>query len=253
MTTELVYFAVTLVLTTAVAGSLMVVMWTGGQVYHSVLGGWARWGPIAAAVLAMAAIAIALRVDAVAEADGRIVEKLAEARAPGLDDVFSLVTRMGDVIPSYTIAAALAIALMVSTRRLLTPWLLILVVVIEIALQFLLADHVFENVTIDVVEPMVPLDGAGSNPSGATARLFTLFLVAAAICRPDHQRAARAFLVAGAVITLVEVISRLYLGRHLILDIFGGLFLGLVLTISAAAVVAALAPLERRLAGRVTW
>jgi membrane-associated phospholipid phosphatase len=156
-------------------------------------------------------------------------------------------------VPTYTIASALAIALMVSTHRLLTPWLLIAVVVVEIALQFLLADHLFENVTIDVVEPMVPLGGAGSNPSGATARLFTLFMVAAAICRPDHQRVARRLVVAGAVITLVEVISRLYLGRHLVLDIFGGLFLGLILTLSTAAMVDALAPLERRLGGRVTW
>lgn len=253
MTTEWLYFAVTFVMTVAVGGATAMVAWSDRRADDAELADPSRWLPLAVGVVLLVAVAVILRVRAFAEADGRIVEQLADARSAGLDDVFSLVTRIGDMVPTYTIAASLAIGLMVSTRRVLSPMLLILLVPVELGLQFFLADHVFQGLTIDDVEPLVPLGGAGSNPSGATARLLSVFLVAAALCRPAHRFAAKVFVVTGAIVTLIEVISRLYLGRHLLTDIIGGLLLGVCLAIVAGAVANALAPVERRLASRVPW
>lgn len=77
----------------------------------------------------------------------------------------------------------------------------------------------------------VPVGGEGYVPSGSIARITSLVLVGALLLRANDRRASRSLLTVGAVVLVLvlEAISRLYLGRHLVLDVIGGFALGLAL------------------------
>lgn len=246
MKTELVYFGLTLATLVGVLAAVLVVAWSD-RGHDAPAVSVRRWLPLGAAVAALLIVGLMLKVGWIAERDASIVAELASGRSAGLDDLVSLITRMGDVVFSYLVAGALTIGLALGGRRPVSALVLPLVVVVELAIQFLLADHLLVGFTVDEIRPNVPVGGAGSHPSGATARLFALFLVAAMMCRSTNPRAARALLVTGTVATFVEIVTRLYLGRHLVLDIIGGLLLGAALVIVATAVATWSHPADRRL------
>jgi hypothetical protein len=136
---------------------------------------------------------------------------------------------MGDLIPSFTIATVLAILLFRRSQS-LTAWLLPVVVLAEVTIQSAWLDT-FHDFTIAQVFPFITIGGTDGIPSGSMARLLSVFVLAAVLWGPHDARAARRIIDIGAVVIFVELVSRLYLARHLLADIVGGLLLGIVLSI----------------------
>ncbi len=69
----------------------------------------------------------------------------------------------------------------------------------------------------------------GSYPSGGTARVVAMFGMAAflfAVRRPLRRRASVALFTVVALLVFAEGFSRLYLGRHWLWDVVGGLLVG---------------------------
>lgn len=176
------------------------------------------------------------QVREVAQLDGHIIDELAKSRSVTLTQIMSFVTTMGDAIPTFMIGAVLALIIYCQVRRTWLVILLPLVVLVELAIQIAMSKS-FDVVTAADVVPHLIEGGSGSLPSGSVARLFSLFFVAAHICGSRQQRVARRLATLGSVLVLVQIISRLYLARHLVGDIVGGLALGLALERLGASVV----------------
>ncbi|MBA3782973.1 MAG: phosphatase PAP2 family protein [Nocardioides sp.] len=175
------------------------------------------------------------QVRGIAVIDGRAVEKLSTARGDVLVQVFRVLTTMGDAVPCMVIAGSLAIVLMRLPGIGLWPFALPVLVLVQLLLQFAY-DHVFAAFTLTDVMPGLSIDGSGSVPSGSVARFLSIFLVAEMIrrrARPDSPPSPLP--TVGAVLVLVELVTRLYLGRHLLADILGGLLLGVLLVLAAGA------------------
>ncbi|HWT32976.1 MAG TPA: phosphatase PAP2 family protein [Microbacterium sp.] len=81
------------------------------------------------------------------------------------------------------------------------------------------------------VRPGLALGGAGPIPSGSISRLYVVFVLGAALWTRYSSRTAAGFLLTGQALLLIELTSRLYLGRHFLVDIAGGLLLGVLLLI----------------------
>jgi hypothetical protein len=197
---------------------------------------------LASAVL-LAGLAALYRIEAVAEADGRAVRVLSEGRGEVLVQVCRVITTMGDAVPALTLAGVLALWLLRVPGTGYWPMLLPVVVLAELLLQFGYT-QVFDPLTLADVSPGTVIDGSGSIPSGAVARLFAMFLVAAMI---RHRSASpvepRDWLsTVGSCLVLLELMTRLLLGRHLLADILGGLLLGSFLALVAGLLIG-LAPL----------
>jgi membrane-associated phospholipid phosphatase len=194
-------------------------------------------GALASAVL-LAGLAAVYRIEAVAEADGRVIKVLSGMRGEALVQVCRVVTTMGDAVPSLTLAGVLALWLLRVPGTGYWPLILPVVVFVELLLQFGFA-HAFDPLTLADVSPDTVVDGSGSIPSGAVARLLSLFLVAATIQHRSSRSAARSdwLPTLGSCLVLVELVTRLLLGRHLLADIVGGLLLGIVLALAAGALV----------------
>lgn len=175
------------------------------------------------------------RVRAVAEADGTLVKSLSALRSPVLVQVFRVVTTMGDVIPCLIIAGALGIYLYRFTSTSIWALTLPVLVLLEVFLQIGFA-HLFHPITLTDVMPRIVIDRSGSIPSGSVARLLSLTLVAAMVRAGATGKTGRAIPTTGAIVVFIELISRLYLGRHLVGDLFGGLLLGVLLSLGVAAV-----------------
>jgi|GEM_PF-4734480 len=192
----------------------------------------------AAAAVMLAGLGGLYRVRAVAEADGTLVKSLSTLRSPVLVQVFRVVTTMGDVIPCLIIAGALGIYLYRVTGT--SVWVLGLpaMVLLEVFVQIGVA-HVFHPFTLTDVMPHIVIDGSGSIPSGSVARLLSLTLVAAMIRVGATGNAGRAIPTTGAIVVFIELISRLYLGRHLVGDLLAGLSLGVLLSLGVAVVLRA--------------
>lgn len=185
------------------------------------------------ALAALCLLILLLKVHAYNSADARLVALLAETRSSGLISVFSFVTTMGDVVPTLLIATALAMALYWRTggwgRALVLP----LVILVEVGLQFSIA-QLFNPPVLANIDPVLSVGGAGPIPSGSVARLFATFFIAAYLWHDHDSSVGRRLRLTGAIITLVELVSRLYLGRHFVSDIAGGLLLGVLLVSSFA-------------------
>lgn len=77
--------------------------------------------------------------------------------------------------------------------------------------------------------PEVVLGGIGTVPSGSVARLFSVFVLAGLLISATHPRVGRNMITVGGALVLVQAVTRLYLGRHLLGDIVGGALLGVAL------------------------
>lgn len=206
----------------------------------------------AAAVL-LAGVAALYRVEAVAEVDGHGVKLLSAGRGPVLVEVCRVITTMGDAVPSLTIAGVLALWLLRVPGTGYWPLLLPVVVFAELLLQFGYA-AVFGPLTLADVSPGTVVDGSGSIPSGSVARLLSVFLVAAMIRhRSSYSVQSRDWLpTVGSCLVLVELMTRLLLGRHLLADIVGGLLLGCFLALGAGLLIGFGSARPVMLGGKVT-
>lgn len=227
MTTHLLWFVVVLGAGLTVVGSV----WIAGA---STPPGGSRSGLRTSGTIAVGSalvlvfLALLYRVHAVARADARVVARLVPERKTTLDGLLSIVTTMGDLVPSFIIAGILEILVYRRTTR-WTAWLLPLVVLVQVAIQTAFLDT-FRDPTIAQIAPGITLGASDGIPSGSMARLLSVFLVAALLWRPVGVTAARRLTDLGAVLVFVELITRVYLARHFLADIVGGLLLGIVLT-----------------------
>jgi undecaprenyl-diphosphatase len=91
-----------------------------------------------------------------------------------------------------------------------------------------------QHYLIDIVHGPFPphataIGPTGSYPSGGTARVVAMFGMAAflfAVRRPHRRRTAVALFTIVSLLVLAEGFSRLYLGRHWLWDVVGGLLVG---------------------------
>jgi hypothetical protein len=199
-----------------------------------------RTAALAALALAvlLAGLAALYRIEAVADADGGAVKVLSGGRGEVLVQVCRVITTMGDAVPSLTLAGVLALWLLRVRGTGYWALLLPVVVLVELLLQFAYA-HAFDPLTLADVSPATVVDGSGSIPSGSVARLLSLFLVAAMIRRrsANHADSADWLPTLGGCLVLVELMTRLLLGRHLLADIVGGLLLGSFLALVAGLLI----------------
>lgn len=183
-----------------------------------------------------AVLCVLLRIHAYASLDAKIVDSLARERSDALTTIFKLVTTLGDLVPSLLLAFLVGMGLWLTqrvSRRIVVA--IPTVVLIEIALQFLLI-RLFRDPTIGQLEPHLSLGAAGAAPSGATARLLILSLFASRIVGASgHIRRGPAVLAPSMV--LIEVTSRLYLGRHFVTDIAAGLSTGVLVFLVAYPII----------------
>lgn len=167
------------------------------------------------------------KIHRIAEIDSRLAVELVADRSTALTQVMTIVTESGDVVPTFALSATLALVFYLRTNQ-IRAWLLPVVVFIQVVLQdgFL---HVVHDWTLLEVSPGISIGGSDGIPSGAMSRLLAIFAVAAFMWRPKAPIVAQRLLMVGAVVVLVELITRIYLGRHLLADIAGGLLLGVML------------------------
>lgn len=182
----------------------------------------------AASLVLLLVLAAVWRSRAVARADGSVVAVLTRERGATLDKVMSVITTMGDMVPSFTIATVLALLIYMQGKHRYLPWALPLLILVQLVIQFAFS-HVFHDVDVQQVRPRLPLGGFGTIPSGSVSRLLGVFLVAGLLWRSHDQVGARRLVTLGGILVVIETVTRLYLARHLLADILGGLFLGVFL------------------------
>lgn len=182
---------------------------------------------ILASAAALVVLALVWRIRRVADLDASVISLLAAKRNSVVTEVMTVVTTIGDPIPSFTIAAVLAVIVYLRGRHRVLPVLIPLAVVVELAAQILIT-NVFHDVTVAQLHPGLPLGGGGTIPSGSVARLFSIFLIAALLLGARSARA-HGLVALGSALVTIQLVSRLYLGRHLLADILGGLLLGIIL------------------------
>jgi membrane-associated phospholipid phosphatase len=191
--------------------------------------------PMRVAVLCAAAVALILlgglwRVRPIANADATVVEKLANSRGDELVMLMKAFTTIGDAIPSLVIAGMLALLVHQQGHHRILCFALPLLVLVELLFQNGMGS-VFHDFTIGRLSPGTPEGGIGTIPSGSVARLSSLFLAAACMWWSTDERGGRRLVGIGSCLLVLQTVSRLYLGRHLVADIVGGLLLGLLLTL----------------------
>lgn len=183
-------------------------------------------------VVVLVALCVLVRLRAYDRLDAGVVGELALARSPGLVAIFTVVTTIGDVVPSLLLATVVGIALFARERRLDVALILPVAMAVQLLLQELLGH--LAGVDIAEVRPALALGGAGPIPSGSIARLYVVFVLGAVLWTRHSARTAAGFLLAGQALLLIELTSRLYLGRHFLVDIVGGLLLGVLLLLGGS-------------------
>lgn len=236
------FFLWSLVLTAAALGvswtmRLAETGWVGGRQLHfrAIIAG--------ASLLALLALAALYKIRAVADLDARVIRALAGSRGETVTLLMTSLTTLGDAIPSFVIAGMLATIIYRQGRHRVLCFALPLMVFAELAIQIGIG-KVFDDVTISQLFSQIPLGGAGNIPSGSVARLSSLFLVAACLWHSHDARGSSRLVSLGGALLILQIVSRLYLGRHLMADIAGGLLLGLFLSVVVTAVVPARRPDE---------
>jgi membrane-associated phospholipid phosphatase len=194
-------------------------------------------GPLSMRVAAFATVAVALillgglwKVRPIAKIDTWVLEKLANSRGDEVVRLMTAFTTIGDAIPSLVIAGILAVLVHQQGHHRILCFALPVLVLVELVLQNGMG-VVFHDLTIGRLSPDTPVGGVGTIPSGSVARLSSLFLVAACMWYPTNERGSRRLVGLGSSLLVLQIVSRLYLGRHLVADIAGGLLLGLLLTL----------------------
>jgi membrane-associated phospholipid phosphatase len=181
------------------------------------------------AAVSLLALGLLYRLRPVAVADAHVISYLSRDRGHVLDSIMLVVTTMGDVVPSFTIAGILALVVFRRTGR-AVAWLLPAVILVELLVQSAML-HAVNSYTVGRIYADLPLGGSDGIPSGSTARLLSVFVLAAMLLLPRSAKGAAVVLDIGLSLVFVEVVTRLYLGRHLLADIVGGLLLGLLLCV----------------------
>jgi membrane-associated phospholipid phosphatase len=149
-------------------------------------------------------------------------------------------TAIGGFPQSIAVGVAVAVAVSLRLRHPL-PLLLAAAVPAEIRLQQLLDGLV--NSTRPPAETSI--GPAGGFPSGGSARVLLAYGMAAYFLTrllPGRRSAVAAWTVV-ALLTFAEGYSRLYLGRHWVVDVLGGWAFGALLLALVVLVSIALAPL----------
>ena len=229
-----IWCALTLVLSVAIGVTLQLAesTWTGG-VLASLR---ARTVGLVASAVALLAFALVLKLEAVARADGSVVRLLSHSRGDTLVKIMTILTTLGDAIPSFTLATMLAVIVYRQGRHPLAWALLPVVVLAELLVQVGMT-NTFGDLTIATSLRRIPSGNPGILPSGSVARLSSIFLVAALLWRSHSPLQSRTVVTIGGVLLVLQSVSRLYLGRHLLLDIVGGLLVGFALFLLASYVV----------------
>ncbi|MDQ6642429.1 MAG: hypothetical protein M3Y66_08045, partial [Actinomycetota bacterium] len=153
---------------------------------------------VGAVVAALLVLGLLLRWSAFATADVGVVETLAQSRSTGLTQVMSVVTTVGDVVPTLVIASAFAMAWHLSTKEVARPLVLPFIVLVEVGVQFAFG-ALLHDPTVATLRPDLALGGAGPVPSGSMARLLAVFLAAALLWSERDALTARRIGVTGAV------------------------------------------------------
>ena len=229
-----IWCALTLVLVGAIGMTLRLAesTWTGG-VLASLR---SRTVALVVSGVALLALALALKLEPIARADGSIVRVLSHSRGDTLVKIMTILTTLGDAIPSFTIATMLAVIIYRQEHHLFAWALLPLVVLAELLVQVGMT-NTFGDLTIGDIAASIPSGNPGILPSGSVARLSSIFLVAALLWRSHSPLQSRTVVTIGGVLLVLQSVSRLYLGRHLLLDIAGGLLVGFALFLLASYVV----------------
>lgn len=237
------FFLWSLVLTAAALGVSLTVRlaetgWVGDRpslrLRASVAGG---------SLIALLALAALYKIRALADLDARVIRALAGSRGDTVAVLMTNLTTLGDAIPSFVIAGMLSTLIYRQGRHRVMCFVLPLLVFVELAIQIGIG-KVFDDVTINQVFSQIPLGGAGNIPSGSVARLSSLFLVAAWLWHSHDARGSSRVASLGGALLILQIVSRLYLGRHLMADIAGGLLLGLFLTVVVTSAVPSRRPEE---------
>lgn len=189
---------------------------------------------ISAAVLLL--IAVVYQARSLAVPDGHVVERIAASPDAPIAHLMTFVTLLGDSVPSLVIASGLAVIIFRQGRHTYMCAILPILVLAELYIQLGMW-KVFDDATIGTLHPLVPIGAPGQIPSGSVARLLSIFLVASLLWSAYDVRGARRIATLGGVLTLVQIASRLVLGRHLYADLVAGMALGLFLTLLATALV----------------
>lgn len=231
-------FTLWTVVTVAIAGGIGITLhlaestWSGG-VLASLR---ARAIALAGAVLALLVLALLLKAEPVARADGTVIRVLSHSRGATLEKVMTILTTLGDAIPSFIIATMLAVIIYRQGLHRFAWALLPVVVLAELLVQVGMT-NAFGDLTIGDVFASVPSGRPGILPSGSVARLTSIFLVAALLWRARSTAQSRLLVTIGGVLLVLQSVSRLILGRHLLLDILGGLLVGFALFLIATFLV----------------
>jgi membrane-associated phospholipid phosphatase len=234
MTEFLDWFLVLLVTTAGIVGCLYLAesAWTGGAL-ASIRNRALAFG---VAMVAFVGLSLLYRVESIAKLDAEVIQSMCTSRNERLIELMSYLTTMGDVVPSFTIATILAVLVLRQGVHRFAWMLLPLIVFVQTVIQFAVT-KAFDDKTIGDFYPDIALGGVGTIPSGSVARLTSIFLIAAFLWHAHDERGSRNLVTLGGVLIAVEAISRLYLGRHLLVDIACGLLLGLALALAATSVV----------------
>jgi len=177
------------------------------------------------------ALSALVAVGALRQMDRAVLDLVQSVRAPWLDLFSSIVGIVGQAEVTGGMALGLAVARLRRRQRdAWVPLLIAVVVAVEVFVKSVVSQPVPPHELSRTVElvPFVHVAFAGAFPSGHVARSAFLFGVA---------RLPKWIAVAALALMMV---TRVYLADHWPSDVFGGLFLGLLI-----AQVAAVA--ERRL------
>lgn len=189
----------------------------------------------AGALVVMLALGGLYNIHAIASGDAHVIDYLSRDRGTSLSGVMYVVTTMGDVVPSFMLAAVFAAVTFHLTRRPVV-FILPLVILVQLIVQAIVI-HVVSSYRVGEIYPQLPLGGSEGIPSGSMSRLLSLFVLGSVIWAAHSRRVSAVIFNVGLAAITVEFVSRVYLGRHMLADIAGGLLLGIALSVVFGSVI----------------